>query len=312
MIRMTTDQLGGTTYTFANLDAFLANTPTHDPVPRRPERAEPVQQRRDRAEAHRAGVLRRLRAGRVARDAELHAELRPPLRLLHAADGSRQPDRQVQHRHRRARSRHDAALSVEEEQLPAARRRRPTALDEQDRAPRRVRHLRRPGPDRGSDSADRGRAHQHDADERRAARVPGRPGGDPRQLHQQPEQPLVSAARLRERLHASGAGLPVHRVGAAGARRRAWPRRPPTSAARDATCSCAASPTRSSACSRTARPPATQIREFDIVTYATPTARIATIQQPVRRNRLQDQRRPRQLQRAAAVADPPRRPTAWR
>ena len=33
--------------------------------------------------------------------AELHAELRPPLRLLRAAAGNRQPDRQVQHRHRR-------------------------------------------------------------------------------------------------------------------------------------------------------------------------------------------------------------------
>src|SRR4026209_2520709 len=28
IIRMTTDQLGGTTYSFANVNAFLANTPT--------------------------------------------------------------------------------------------------------------------------------------------------------------------------------------------------------------------------------------------------------------------------------------------
>jgi hypothetical protein len=28
LIRMTTDQLGGTTYSFANLDAFLSNTPS--------------------------------------------------------------------------------------------------------------------------------------------------------------------------------------------------------------------------------------------------------------------------------------------
>ena len=56
---------------------------------------------------------------------ELHAELRPPLRLLRAAEGDRQPDRQVQHRHRPARSGHDAVLPVEEEQLPAARSRRP-------------------------------------------------------------------------------------------------------------------------------------------------------------------------------------------
>ena len=86
LIRMSTDQLGGITYTLRQpRPAFLANTPTHDSVLRRPERAEPVPQRRDGPEAHRAGVLRRLRAGRVARAAEPHAELRPPLRLLRAA-----------------------------------------------------------------------------------------------------------------------------------------------------------------------------------------------------------------------------------
>ncbi len=47
LIRMTTDQLGGTTYTLRNLTAFLANTPTTIQYLRRSERAEPVQQRRD-------------------------------------------------------------------------------------------------------------------------------------------------------------------------------------------------------------------------------------------------------------------------
>ena len=41
-----------------------------------------------------------------------------------------------------------------------------------------------------------------------------------RQLHQQPEQPQLPAARLRAGVRHSGEGLPVHRVGAAGAGRR--------------------------------------------------------------------------------------------
>ena len=49
MIRMSTDQLGGITYTFPNVTAFLANHAEPGSVLRRPERAEPVPQRRDRA-----------------------------------------------------------------------------------------------------------------------------------------------------------------------------------------------------------------------------------------------------------------------
>ncbi len=56
--------------------------------------------------------------------------------------------------------------------------------------------------------------------ERPAARVPGRSGGHSSQLHEQPEQPLVPAARVLGRLHASREGVPVHGVGAAGNRRR--------------------------------------------------------------------------------------------
>ena len=46
----------------------------------------------------------------------------------------------------------------------------------QDRAEGRRRHLRRPGTDGRPDSADRGRAHQHDAVERPVPGLSGRPG----------------------------------------------------------------------------------------------------------------------------------------
>ena len=55
-----------------------------------------------------------------------------------------------------------------------------------------LRHLRRPGPDRGPDSAGRSRAHQHDAVERRALAYPLDRGGDPRQLH----RPTRTTARI--------------------------------------------------------------------------------------------------------------------
>ena len=100
MIRMTTDQLGGTTYTYPNVTAFLANQPTS------------VQYFGDLSEPspfhNGATGLKHIEQEyyvgfaqdewRVRR--ELHAELRPALRLLRAAAGSRQPDRQVQHRDR--------------------------------------------------------------------------------------------------------------------------------------------------------------------------------------------------------------------
>ena len=52
-----------------------------------------------------------------------------------------------------------------------------------------------------------------------SGRLPGRSDRAPRQFHQQPEQPVVSAARLRQRIHHPGADLSVHRIGAAGSRR---------------------------------------------------------------------------------------------
>ena len=106
MIRMGTDQLGGTTYTFPNVTAFLANTPSAIQYARRHQRAERLQQRRDGHAEHPAGVLHAVRAGRVARHAEADAQLRPALRVLHAAQGRGRPDRQVQHRDRPDRSQH--------------------------------------------------------------------------------------------------------------------------------------------------------------------------------------------------------------
>jgi hypothetical protein len=69
-------------------------------VSRRRQRAEPVQQRRGRRAAHGSELLHRLRAGRMASVADVHVELRSPLRLLHAAARAGQSDRQVQHRQR--------------------------------------------------------------------------------------------------------------------------------------------------------------------------------------------------------------------
>ena len=53
--------------------------PLEHPVLRRPERAQPVPRWRLRRAPHRAGVLRRIRPGRVAREPEANPELRAPL-----------------------------------------------------------------------------------------------------------------------------------------------------------------------------------------------------------------------------------------
>ena len=220
LIRMTTDQLGGITYTFPNVTAFLANHADAGAVFRRPERAEPVPQRRDRTEAHQAGVLRRLRAGRMARAAELHAELRPPLRLLRAADGSRQPDRQVQHRHR--------VRSIRTRRRSTSRRRTTSSRGCRPPIRRRRRRCSRAafgifvGPGQTEDQI------QPIEAERISTTVSSGPllaypvdrGGHPAELHEQPEQPVVPAARVLRRLHAAREGLSVHGVDAAGDRRQ--------------------------------------------------------------------------------------------
>ena len=120
MIRMSTDQLGGITYSYANLSAFLANTPStiqyfgdlSEPSPfhngatglKHPQQEYYVGFAQDEWRVKPTITL----------------ELRAALRLLRAAAGERQPDRQVQHRDGQARSRYDAVLPVQEEQLPAA------------------------------------------------------------------------------------------------------------------------------------------------------------------------------------------------
>ena len=142
MIRMTTDQLGGTTYTYPNITAFLANQPSA------------IQYLGDISAP---SVFNNGATGMrhteqqyfvaFAQD-EWHATQNLTLnyglalRLLHADEGARQPDRQVQHRDRPDRSEHDAAPRREEEQLPAA------GVDDlcarQDGLPRRLRRVRRP------------------------------------------------------------------------------------------------------------------------------------------------------------------------
>ena len=163
MIRMETDRLGGTTYTYSNLNDFLANRLQQVAVPRRPERAEPLQRRCDRRAAHRAAVRHRLRAGRVEGHVPAHPELRPALRLLHAADASattwwsssitatgtiRPPDSAP---FKTAKNNFQPRVSFAWNAAVGA-----------NRAPRRVRAAGRPRPDRGPDPADRERPHlQH-------------------------------------------------------------------------------------------------------------------------------------------------------
>ena len=170
---------------------------------------------------------------------------------------------------------------------------------------RRVRHLRRPRPDRGPDPAGRERPHQH----RRSPAAPTR-STRPRcvaNFINNPNNRSYQPRALRERVHDSRADLPVHAVGPAGAAAAASPRRRPTSAARDATCSCAASRTRSPRSSRTRT---RRARRSSSASSRSCSARRQRHRraEPVRRGGLQDQRRPRQLQRDAAVARPPLQP----
>ena len=86
-IRMETDQLGGTTYTFPNITGFLANQPSaiqfagdiSAPSVFNDGAAGPRHTKQE--------VLRPVRTGRVARLVESHLQLRPPVRVLHAAPG---------------------------------------------------------------------------------------------------------------------------------------------------------------------------------------------------------------------------------
>ena len=193
---MTTDQLGGTTYTFPNITAFLANQPSGIQYAGDISAPSVVQQRRHRDRGTRASSTTspsRRTSGTLSSNLTLNYGLRydyyTPLKV------QRQPDRQVQPRHRHDRPEHDAAPRHEEGQLPAAR------VDDLCAGPhgvaRRLRRLRRSRPGRRPDPADRERPRQHDAQHRPAAGIPDRSGRAGRQLHQQPEQPQLPAARLR-------------------------------------------------------------------------------------------------------------------
>ena len=239
---MATDRLGGTTYTFQNLNAFLANQPSTIQFLGDESAPSVVQQRRHRDRAHQAGVLHRLRAGRVARRPRLDAELRPALRLLHADSRGEQSAGQVQRRYRRHRSR---------------TRRRSIKSTKTNFQPRCRRHLRGDrktifrggfgmfvGPGQTEDQIQTDR-RLGSRQRRRCRPVRPRISCSIRRrdvdVHQQSEQPLVPAARLPneytipERIW-QYTGI-VSRISAA-----AWSRRRRTSARRDATCSCGASP----------------------------------------------------------------------
>ena len=146
-----------------------------DSVPRRHQRAERVQQRRHRACATPSSSTSSpspRTSGSCRRNLTLNYGLRydyyTPLKVtdnlivkFNIDTGTLDPE-------------HDDAARHEEEQLPAAACRRPTRRAR--RFPRRLRHLRRTGPGRRSDSADRERPRQHDAEHRSAARLPDQPG----------------------------------------------------------------------------------------------------------------------------------------
>ena len=164
---MTTDRLGGTTYTFPNVTAFLANQPSAiqylgDVSAPSPFNNGATGMRHTKQEYYIGYAQDEWHpAPKLTLNYGLRYDYYTPLQR------ARQPDRQVQHRHRPDRSEHDAALSVEEEQLPAARVVHLCAG--QDRVPRRLRHVRRPGPDGRPDPAGRERPRQLDDQQRRAS-----------------------------------------------------------------------------------------------------------------------------------------------
>ena len=262
--------------------------------------AEPVQQRRDRPAAHRAGVRHRLRAGRVAGRPELTLNYGAALRLLHAADRARRP--------RWSSStpstgvilpRSTTPFQHREEQLPAARVGRPG------RPRRRARRFSAAASACSSDPGQTEDQIQPVESDRISSTLSG--GAFPvehrrarRELPEQPEQPQLPAARLRlDYLSPSGSS--------------STPRRCSRSSGGGivATAAYVGSQGRN----LFLRSIANQI--VDVGPTRIPTAprsssasspsstRDGTISAPVRRGRHQDERRPRQLQRDAAVAGAP-------
>ena len=266
LIGMTFDQQGGTTYSFANIDGVPGQPAVGHPVPRRHQRAERVQQRR-RPGCARPGSSTSSPSPRTSGSVSPHFTLNYGLRYDYYTPLTVKDDLFVKFNLETGTldpntvDLHGTKKNSFQPRLAA------TYNAGKTRRPRRLRRVRRAGPGRGPDPADRERPRQHHAQHRSAARLPDQHRRAGRQLHQQPEQPQLPAARLRRRVQHPGEGLPVHGVGAARARRRPAPRPRPTSAARAATCSCAASATRSSTSLTNPNPASAAfvIREFSLV-----------------------------------------------
>jgi len=139
-------------------------------VSRRRERAEPLQRRRDRAALCEAGVLHRLRRGRVEDQTEPDVELWSALRVLHAAARRSKSASALRHHEWHATSANRAGFQIFQEQLWPTHLADVVAEPERRRLlrrrslgfPRRLRHLLWPGPNGRSDSTDRKRSHQLD------------------------------------------------------------------------------------------------------------------------------------------------------
>ncbi len=202
MIRMSTDQLGGITYTFPNVTAFLADQPSQ------------VQYFGDLSEPspfhNGATGLKHIKQEyyvgfaqdewRVRQNVTLNYGLRydyyVPLQetdnrivKFNIVTGALDPDTTVFYKSKKNnfQPRVSATYSVTPKTVREGRRR----------------DLRRSRANGRSDSAGRGRTHQHDGHERSVERLPHRSGVHPRELHGQPEHSIVPASRLCRRLHAS-------------------------------------------------------------------------------------------------------------
>ena len=271
---MTTDQLGGTTYTYRQpRPAFLANTPTaiqyfgdlSEPSPFHNGATGPQHIEQE----YYVGFAQD--EWRVSPKLTLNYGLRydyyAPLRE------TRQPDRQVQHRHRQHRSRTRRRCYQSKKNNFQPRISADLRADEQDGPPRRLRHLRRPGPDRRSDSADRGRPHQHDADQRAAARLSrsirrrsARTSSTTRTTGRTSRAPTPNEYTLPERVYQYTASVQQELAGELAATVAYV-----GSQGRNLFLRSIAN--RIIGVQSNGAAAATQIREFDIVTHGTPTAR---------------------------------------
>ena len=204
-IRLYTDRLGGTTYTFPNINALLANQPTNIQVLGDTSAPDPWN---NGATGNR--FLKRYYLVGYAQD---EWKVRPNLTINY---GLRWEYYQPIHEDRNlsvlfnaetgklacgtqpgATCRRPPLVSLQEDQLRAANRHFlvARALQEQDRVPRGRRLLLRPGPDRGPGAADRLRPSQPHPDLGR--RVPGQSGHRARRVQHQRPEPRLPAARLR-------------------------------------------------------------------------------------------------------------------